>query len=469
MVYQNSMKLILLYLFFNCACVPPQAIFQNTGRGELKRAINGFISKNETNAIFGIKVTSLTTGETLYSLNSKKLMTPASNMKLFTAAAALHNLGLDHQFKTSVIKDMKNIVLKGGGDPDFTLAQLDSLAVIVSGKIKSVDTLFLDASLLDSIPYGEGWMWDEGAWEFAAPIGALSVNDNCVKVAFKPGKIGKPVLVKSIPKTDYISIENLSITVNDIVDYKNFKVDRDWSNRTNIFTVSGELLQYTSMDTVTRNIQDPTQFTGLLFKESLESKGTNVGMIYVGTKSSLSDTLAVHTSDSLYKSVMHMMHDSDNLTAELLVKTMGIKIDTPGNWKTGIDSMKTFLFDEVGIDTAALRIADGSGLSRYNLLSADHMIDLLVYMYHGRTGENFVRSLPAGGTLESTMEKRLKTAGGKIHAKSGTMSGISTLSGYAFSPRYGPVAFSILMNGFIGSPIPSQDLQSKICEWLVRD
>jgi D-alanyl-D-alanine carboxypeptidase/D-alanyl-D-alanine-endopeptidase (penicillin-binding protein 4) len=90
-------------------------------------------------------------------------------------------------------------------------------------------------------------------------------------------------------------------------------------------------------------------------------------------------------------------------------------------------------------------------------------------MYHGRTGENFVRSLPAGGTLESTMEKRLITAGGKIHAKSGTMSGISTLSGYAFSPRYGPVAFSILMNGFIGSPIPSQDLQSKICEWLVRD
>ena len=469
MVGQESMKFILLYLFFNIACVPPPAIFQNTGRGEFKRTFNKFISENGANTNFGIKVISLATGETLYSLNSTKLMTPASNMKLFTAAAAIHYLGPDHQFKTSVLIDKKNLVLKGGGDPNLTLEQLDSLAGIVSGKIKSVDTLFLDASLLDSIPYGEGWMWDEGAWEFAAPIGALSVNDNCVEIEFRPGKMGKPARIKSIPKTDYISIENLSITVNDTVDYKNFKVDRDWSKRTNKFTIFGELLRYTSVDTVKRNIQGPTQFTGSLFKESLESKRTNVGLIYVGTKSSLSDILAVHMSDSLYKSVMHMMHDSDNLTAELLVKTMGIKIDTPGNWKTGIDTMKTFLFDKVGIDTAALRIADGSGLSRYNLLSADHVIDLLVYMYHSCESENFVQSLPAGGTLESTMEKRLITTGGKIRAKSGTMSGISTLSGYAFSPRYGPVAFSILMNGFIGSPKPAQDFQDKICEWLVRD
>ena len=121
--------------------------------------INKIIEASGIDLNMGIKIVSLKNNKTLYAYNSQKLLMPASTNKLYTCAAALHYLGNNHTFKTRVLKNNNNLILKGGGDPDLTINQLDSLAIIVSKNIKKVDTLYVDDTLLDSLNYGDGWMW----------------------------------------------------------------------------------------------------------------------------------------------------------------------------------------------------------------------------------------------------------------------------------------------------------------------
>ena len=108
----------LLFLIWCISCSPPEAIYDNSGSFTLKKNINELISSSGLDANMGIKIVSLETGKTLYSLNSKKLLMPASNNKLYTCAVALEKLGPDYRFKTSIYQYGKNLILKGGGDPD---------------------------------------------------------------------------------------------------------------------------------------------------------------------------------------------------------------------------------------------------------------------------------------------------------------------------------------------------------------
>ena len=130
------------------------------------------------------------------------------------------------------------------------------------------------------------------------------------------------------------------------------------------------------------------------------------------------DTLAVHISDSLIVSAHNLMQESDNLTAELFTKTLAVNDSTTGNWADGLNSIKSFLADSAGIDTTLLRLADGSGVSRYNLTSADQLIKLLSYMHASKHRDNFIFTLPGGGS-NSTLKDRLKLSKSKIRAKTG--------------------------------------------------
>ena len=468
MIMKNSKVIFLVMYIYATSCAPPKVFMDNPGQSPMKKMINLLIVDSGLDVNMSIKVTSLNSGEILYALNSQKRLMPASNNKLYTCAAALANLGSDTIFETAIYQEGNNLILKGGGDPDFSLEQLDSLAQIISSQIESVDTLFVDESLMDTLHYGEGWMWDEGSWWYAAPISALSLNDNCVEFYFHPGKLGQPVQVSTTPVTNYIQIDNQSITVNDTVDFQKFKIERDWAGHTNKFNISGELMDFSTPDTLIRNIVNPPLFAGTILKEMLAEKGTRIKIVSTGNGSENAKLLVSHNSYSLLQSALNLMNESDNLTAELLVKTMGISKEYPGNWNDGIKTVKTFLADSAGIDTSSIRIADGSGVSRYNLTNADHFIQLLTYMYTSPFKDDFLYVLPMGG-FKGTLEDRLESTGSKIRAKTGGLSGVSCLSGYAFSPQYGPLAFSILMNGYIGSSRDYHKLQDDILEILVHD
>jgi len=432
--------------------------------------INKIIESSGIDLNMGIKIVSLENNKTLYAYNSQKLLMPASTNKLYTCAAALHYLGNNHTFKTRVLKNKNNLVLKGGGDPDLSIDQLDSLAIIVSKNIKKIDTLYLDDTLLDSLNYGEGWMWDEGPWWYAAPIGALSVNDNCIDFYVEPGNIGSPASISYFPETSYITFENNSITVNDTLDFNKLKIDRDWVASGNNFSVTGEIMDTTKKDTLYRNIYDPSLFAGTIFRQLLNEHGTTVKQLSRKAQD-LTDykELIVHYSDSLIVSAKNLMNESDNLTAELFVKSIGALDTLPGTWEAGLDSIKSFLSSKVKIDTSNIRLADGSGVSRYTLTNSDQLISLLSWVYTSKHKDDFISTLPGGGWPKSTLEKRLIDEGGKVRAKTGGLSGVQNLAGYIKSSKHGPVAFSILMNGYIGSSSKYRYVQNQIVKTIVYD
>ena len=457
--------LILFVLLVSCSTHP--RLFSNEGSLILKKKINRLIVSSELGATMGISIVSLKTGKPIYELNSEKLLMPASNNKLFTCAAALDFLGKDFFFFTNVLAQNDNVVLQGGGDPDLTVKDLDSLAYAVSKKIDSIDTLFLDDTFLDSIYFGNGWMWDEGPWWYAAPISALSVNDNCIDFYVQPGKEGQNAIINYFPNTNYISFQNQSLTVKKNTNLKKLKIDRDWSDKKNNFSVTGEIFYKKELDTLRRNIHDPTMFTGVLFKEMLEKHGLEINYVMKKKVSRNADTLATHKSLPLIKSASNLMNESDNLTAELFIKTIGRNNATQGNWKSGLDSVKSLLASSALIDTSQMRIADGSGVSRYNLTSAKQLTTFLGWVYESQYKNDFISTLPGGGKHNGTLERRLKTEGNYVKAKTGGLSGVSNLSGYVFSPRYGPVAFSLLMSGYRGSSQPYRNLQDAIIKQLL--
>ena len=455
--------------FFCFSCMSLGPIKQGLQKKDLKKFISSSIQKSELSESISVKIVSLENGETLFEHNSKKLMTPASNIKLFTSAAGLHYLGREHVFKTAILRSKNNIILVGGADPELSLKVIDSLAGLVSKNLRLIDTLFIDGGLFDDRYYGKGWMWDEGSEEYSAPVNALVLNSNCIDFEYSPNEIGLPAKVNIYPKTEYISLENNSITVNDTVDFKKLRIDRNWVDRSNEYLITGEILQWSEKDTVKKNIEKPNLFFGTVFKELLESHGLTVNELFIGNTIGPKDTILIHRSRPLYNQLEEMMHDSGNLTSELLLKYMGITDSTIGNWQGGIRKVKTYLQDEVKIDTSALSIADGSGLSRYNLLSASQIVKLLAHIHGRNNGEVYVNTLPNGNEKNSSLEGRLLQAQDKIFAKTGSLSGVSCLSGYAFSPNHGPMAFSILINGFVGSIKPHRMFQDELCAWLVRD
>ena len=460
---------IVIFIVY-ISCTPPRTLLYLEGNPELKNKINDIIEYSGIDLNMGIKIVSLRDNKTLYAYNSQKLLMPASTNKLYTCAAALHYLGNDYTFKTRVLKNNNNLILKGGGDPDLKIDELDSLAKMVSKSVKKVDTLYVDDTFLDSLNYGEGWMWDEGPWWYAAPVSALSVNDNCVDFYIEPGSIGRPAKIDHFPETSNITFENNSITVDETLDFKKIKIDRDWVSNRNNFSVTGEILNTTKKDTLFRNIYDPTLFTGTIFKELLKKHGTKVKLLSLKHQD-LSDykEIANHKSDSLIVSAKNLMRLSDNLTAELFVKSIGALDSLPGTWETGLDSVKSFLAGQVKMDTSQIRLADGSGVSRYTLTSSDQLISLLTWIYNSKHKDDFISTLPGGGWPNSTLEKRLINESGKVRAKTGGLSGVRNLAGYIESQKYGTVAFSILMNGYIGSSSKHRYVQNQIIKTIIYD
>ena len=169
----------LFATFFCFSCVALSPINQRIYKKDLKKFIYSSIKKSDFRESIAVKVVSLDDGETLFEHNSKKLMTPASNVKLLTSAASLHYLGGEHVFETTILKNKENIILIGGADPELSLQVIDSLAGLVSKDLRLIDTLFIDGGLFDDYYYGKGWMWDEGSDEYSAPISALVLNNNC--------------------------------------------------------------------------------------------------------------------------------------------------------------------------------------------------------------------------------------------------------------------------------------------------
>lgn len=402
-------------------------------------------------------------------MKSKALMNPASNIKLITSAAALSVLDTGYQFKTSVSTDdnvtdsdvIPNIYLKGYGDPNLTTSDLDSLAFSVrrSG-IRTISNIIVDASFFDDNYWGSGWTWDDESDPDAPYISALSVNSNCIKINVTADS--NNILIFPEPNTDFVAILNRATIVLDSIRTP-LKIKRvTMSDGTDII-IEGDILNNTQVAQKI-SLRRPEFYAGTLFKESLRNADISVlGKIISGFVPDEVHEIAAHFQP-IEKVVQNINKQSDNLSAENVLKVVGVsKSNFPGSAKDGIFVEKKFLSD-LGMDTTKFFIADGSGVSRYNLLSADQLVQFLAAIKkQTRIFLIFYNSLPIAG-VDGTLVDRMSIypAAGNLRAKTGTLNGVSCLSGYVQTRDNEMLAFAMIMQNFISSASCYREAQDKI-------
>ncbi len=415
----------------------------------------------------GIKVVSLKTKEVLYELNSQSLFNPASNQKLYTSAAALETLGESFQLSTVVSIDSTSntIYIKGFGDAVFSTADLDSLAKMVRKKLPAGGTWRVagDVSYFDNEYWGYGWSWDDEPEYYQMFLTPLILNGNTIRLVAKPGtRVGDSLVVYTEPATNFVTIENRGRTVLDSISTP-IKLWRKWRERLNVLTVDGDLkLRDTTGENYDLSVWQPERYTVQVFAELLRKTGVIVYETTIDTLSPEAFEVArfSHPLDSV---VTYMNKVSDNLAAESLLKILAAeKRGKPGSAEVGATIVKEFLSAN-GVDTTKVRIADGSGLSRMDLISPTATIRLLETMYNSRHFEAYLHSLPIAG-VDGTIKSRMRrtTAEGNLRAKTGTLSSVTALSGYVQTADGEWLAFSVMMMNYTNPTKSYRQVQDRI-------
>lgn len=476
------LPLLLLLCAFSSPFTKSQA--KKGGRDQvesLQREIDKIIQAVDPNLHIGIEVVSLDSGQKLYQKNAGQLFNPASSLKLFTGAAALAILGVDYRFETKIFTDgeiadgvlVGNLYLKGAGDPELKLSDLENLILQLKlAQIKKVQgKVFVDHSDFDAIAQGPGWMWDEERAYWNSPMDALLVNHSCINLWIRPAdEAAQAPLVFVYPKTDYVAVQNLAQTSDKD---STLQVGRNGISKENLIEVKGSLLKESPLLFYQIPVEDPHFYTATLFTDMLKRYGIEwQGQIEEASTPIEAKELASFSSAPLTQIVHNMMKSSDNLAANCLFKKMGqARFGAPGTWPKGGQAIRDFLRTQAGIGIDDLVILDGDGESRYNLVSPHQFVSFLAWAYQEfKFTAEFMGSLPLSGT-DGSLRNRMRESSikGRVRAKPGTMTGISSLSGYIKTKTGEMLAFSILTSGFVkSSKLYKSKLEDEICTTLVN-
>lgn len=416
----------------------------------------------------------LDTGETIAADAPNTALAPASNTKLITTALALDRLGPDHRFETRVagygtVRDGRldgDVVLRGTGTPDLDASDLRTLAVAVrEAGVTGVDgDLVLDASAFEGGELGPGWMCEDEQYSYGARSSALALARNTVDVTVRRSQESEYEICVA-PDTDAVTVEN-ELGVDETGDEKS---DGDheglsvWTDREHrIVRVEGSIAPDTER-TERAPIPDPIGHIGPVFAGVLAEEGVTVaGSIRTGTEPSTEPTVAeIVRSERVETLVREMNVPSDNFIAEQLARAVA-SIDGDGSWETW-EEIVTEFFGELGVET--LRIKDGSGLSRYNLIPARGLVALFEWTTERAWHEAFLDSLPAPG--EGTLTDRLTDVDAAVRAKTGTLTGTCALSGVVQRDD-SEVAFSILLSSLTDGVEAAQNTQDTIVRLLAN-
>ncbi len=449
-------------------------------RAQLERAIDEVLDAEAlTNGWWGAMVVDLDTGEVLYRRHTERSFVPASNTKLYTTAAALDQLGLGYRYRTEVFIDGPvvdgvlegNVIVRGSGDPviggrfnggDRTAvfrAWADSLRALGITRING--DLIGDDDVFDDTPLGYGWSWDDEPYWYAAEISGLSFNDNNVDFAIEARSEGQPARVRWEPfGTDYVRVINRTLTIS-----ADSSLDEGYARARGANTIElSSRVPEGRTDFESLTITNPTRFFVHVMREAL----VQAGLAVEGRPVDVDDLsikpdyapdryqrVAVHTSVPLAEIVNVINKRSQNLYAEQVLRTLAAErpLDDeelePGSAEMGLEvAMTTFV--KAGIDTSRIQLVDGSGLSRMNLVTPAMTMALLRYMWHhpdASVRQAFIDSMPIGGQ-DGTLQFRFRrgAARGKVRAKTGTLSNVSSLSGYVPSAQGSFLAFVLMGN-----------------------
>ncbi|MDR0965550.1 MAG: D-alanyl-D-alanine carboxypeptidase/D-alanyl-D-alanine-endopeptidase [Myxococcales bacterium] len=431
----------------------------------------------------GIAVVSLDTGETVYARNADELLNPASNVKLFTAAAALSLLGPGFQFDTEFFSESplrdgpaqasptpspksksksaarRHLYVRGGGDPTLTSETLWRIAndLYNRGLRQVTGDIVLDESFFDGERVGAGYDQETTDRAYMAPPGALSLNWNAIGIHVAPAsQVGQKPIVTVDPESDFIVVENKATTTGHrSLRRLSLSSAPSPDGQKQVVTVSGRIPVGGAELSAWRKIDDPGLYFGQTLKRYLKMRGIQVkGRVRRGAVPSNGvHSVLLHRSETLDAVLKRLNKNSSNVVSEQLIKTLGAKIfGAPGSWRTGLYAIEHFLKAEVGLKPGTYVMKNGSGLNDVNRFSAHQITALLLSMWRNfPIAPEFLSSLGIAaqdGTLQYRMEG--SEAERRLRAKTGTLENVSALSGYVQTMGGERLAFAVVANDFPG-------------------
>jgi len=448
---------------------------------------------------WGVLIADAATGETLYEKNADKYFVPASNMKLLTTALALDTLGPDYRFRTTIetngtlAADGKlsgDLILVGRGDPNLSnrkfpfdakeefdgppekaLAELAD-GVVARGVKEISGDIVGDDSYFPRERYPDGWEIDDIVWEYGAAISAIVVDDNTVTLTLTPGeKAGDLVQTAVEPPAQEFVVKN-EVTTAGAKEKPDLRLTREPGADTVV--VSGTLPAKSSPHKLVLAIQEPAQHAATLLAELLGERGVKldgkIGARHEPDPAEATRTvLAEHLSIRLADSVKLVNKISQNLHTEVLLRTAARQ---SGRWSDPEDLQKfpQGFYVKAGIVADDVVQTDGSGLSRHDLVTPRAFVALLQYAQKQAWFPAYYDSLPVAG-VDGTLNERMKDSviAGRIHAKTGSVSHVRTLSGFAETPGGRRLTFSFLSNNQVGKNHEVPDALDGLCQAMIEE
>jgi D-alanyl-D-alanine carboxypeptidase/D-alanyl-D-alanine-endopeptidase (penicillin-binding protein 4) len=421
----------------------------------------------------GVQVVDADSGEVLFDRDAQHLFTPASNMKLYTSACALATWGADHGFTTDVGAEgdvgsdgvlRGNLILRGGGDPTLRTEDLQGLARRVHDEMglrRISGDVVVDESLFDPTRKGPGWMWDDDPDPYNMSLSSIMLDYNVLSVTVAPAAaVGAPPQATLQPPGDYPPISNSALTADDdhlVVTRRPF---------TDAIEVTGAIAQTATPVTRKLTMHDPALWAAGVFRHMLADAGVEVQGDARAVTQPTNVTPRLTLEGRPLAEILSLFNKpSENAIGEMLIHDLAVHDNrVPATWGAGAQIITQWLTGVVGLDPGDFRTVDGSGLSRYDEICPAGTVRLLRHMWQRPDREIYLASLPIA-SVDGSLRGRMAgtAAAGHVHAKTGTMSGVSCLSGYVETAGGRWLIFSILTNGYIGSSGPSQALQDRLC------
>ena len=402
----------------------------------------------------------------LYAHRADKLVRPASVQKIITSVVALDRLGEDYAIETELLEkavgDCHNLYVKGEMDPLFGVDDLVQMAAAVQG-VSVIDTLFVDCCFTDSLYWGSGWIWDDNPYGFQPYLSPLMVCGGAVEVVVTPTAKGEAPHCVVTPESSFYTVVNEAVCGEPALG--KLTVLRDWLEDSNVIRIRGNCTRRYKEKI---NMYKSADFSIALFAEKLDSIGISVKTISFATTPS--DAERVHVvRRPIVDVVEEALMESDNLCAEALMYHLAALDNKPPlSLESGCKVVREFL-DSVAGANGAFSVADGSGLSVYNYISASHIMRTLKYAFEDKAMFTTIYDrLPLSG-VSGTMKNRTKdgVAYKKVRAKTGTVKGVCTLAGYARGTNGHLYAFVILNNGLQKASVVRK-WQDKVLDAICR-
>lgn len=450
---KNLFKILTLIMVF--------ALSVNSSFAFSAGKLDKFIKKSPLNetATIAISVRNTKDDSVVYEQNAKKLLHPASTLKIFTAYSSLNMLGNDYEFKTQFLKDNEdNLYIKLGADPLLTSSQLNQafhkLKESGNNKFKNV---YFDDSILDKKEFAQGWMWDDDINPYTPKVSSYNLDGNIIKVDMLKSDNGR---ISTELKSSYPMSVISNIEVNNKKDY--IEMNRyNWINP--------EVVEIYASVVKPRQLSIPVSSMRRYFiyntEKAMDYNGIKTsGVLYASKLAPENAQVLTEIINPIEKTLPFILHNSNNLMAQTIFKLASAKKYNA----TGSDILASMAFSEFykdnGISTDDIIIKDGCGVSRNNLVSVDWMTKTLDKINKEKNFEDFREMMAQPG--DGTLSARLLELRGEAWLKTGSLSNISAISGYVKSQDGNLYSVALIIQNFTQEQPKVKEFENKIIELI---